>query len=197
MKAFVRNNPTLVFGLGLPLLLVLVIGAFTLLSTWLVKPPQYDFIYLTDYQTYMPSLEVKVIDKKIQVTRDAASRMNNASRMWYYSAKTGVAREIAWPALPSPVASNDQSPGAPVLIPVAMPELAALLIDAAAVAPDGYQFQARGYCSSGNWLNFWLSSPCNAAAATLTKQGRRVVVSYPTMDGRSGWIRFVGWVIPQ
>ena len=42
MKAFLRENPTIAFGLGLPLLLVVAFLLISGIPALLVEPPQYD-----------------------------------------------------------------------------------------------------------------------------------------------------------
>ena len=45
MKKFIRDNPTIAFGLGLPLLLVAVFLAISGIPALLVAPPQYEVLY--------------------------------------------------------------------------------------------------------------------------------------------------------
>ena len=52
MKKFIRDNPTIAFGLGLPLLLVAVFLAISGIPALLVAPPQYEVLYATHYNFY-------------------------------------------------------------------------------------------------------------------------------------------------
>jgi hypothetical protein len=67
MKSFIRENPTIAFGLGLPLILVVVFLLISGIPTLLVAPPQYDVLYATDYYNYQNGVQISVIDQKVQV----------------------------------------------------------------------------------------------------------------------------------
>jgi hypothetical protein len=49
MKNVFRDNPTIAFGLGLPLLLVAVFLAISGIPVLLVAPAQYEVLYATHY----------------------------------------------------------------------------------------------------------------------------------------------------
>ena len=95
MKTFLRENPTIAFGLGFPLLLV---GVFLLISglpTLLVAPPQYDLLYATEYNNYPNGVQIAVVNQKVQVTYQGSSLGYQNPRLWRYSPKTGSVKEIA------------------------------------------------------------------------------------------------------
>ena len=52
MKSFLRENPTIAFGLGLSLLLVVVFLLAAGIPVLLVEPPQYEVLYATEYYNY-------------------------------------------------------------------------------------------------------------------------------------------------
>jgi len=67
MKSFIRENPTIAFGLGLPLLLVVVFLLVSGIPALLVDPPQYDVLYATEYFGNSNGVQISVVNKKIQV----------------------------------------------------------------------------------------------------------------------------------
>lgn len=67
MKSFIRENPTIAFGLGLPLLLVVVFLLVSGIPALLVDPPQYDVLYATEYVGNSNGVQISVVNKKIQV----------------------------------------------------------------------------------------------------------------------------------
>ena len=67
MKSFFRENPTIAFGLGLPLLLVVAFLLFSGIPALLVDPPQYDVVYATDYYNNQNGVQISVVNQKIQV----------------------------------------------------------------------------------------------------------------------------------
>ncbi|MEW5011208.1 MAG: hypothetical protein AB1Y22_06540, partial [Cycloclasticus sp.] len=61
MKTFLRENPTIAFGLGLPLLLVVVFLLISGIPSLLVTPPQYDVLYATEYYNYKSGVQISVV----------------------------------------------------------------------------------------------------------------------------------------
>ncbi len=81
MKSFLRENPTIAFGLGLPLLLVVVFLLISGIPTLLVDPPQHDVLYATGFYNDQEGLQIAVVDQKVQVNYRGIvqSRANTAS----------------------------------------------------------------------------------------------------------------------
>ena len=101
MKAFLRENPTIAFGLGLPLLLVLVFLLISGIPSLLVDPPQHDVIYATEYYNYQSGVQISVVDRKVQVVYQGSVLNGQKPRIWRYNAKTGAVREVAYLLPPS------------------------------------------------------------------------------------------------
>ena len=95
MKKFFRENPTIAFGLGLPLLLVLVFLLISGIPALLVAPPQYDVLYATEYYSYNNGVQISVVDRKVQVVFQGVSPGYRKPRLWRYNASTGAVKEIA------------------------------------------------------------------------------------------------------
>ena len=63
MKTFLRENPTIAFGLGLPLLLVVVVLLIAGVPAFLVAPPQYDVLYATEYYNHQKGIQISVVEQ--------------------------------------------------------------------------------------------------------------------------------------
>lgn len=199
MKAFLRDNPTLAFGLGLPLLLV---AGFLLVSgipNLLVAAPQYDVLYTTGYYSHRDDVHISVVDSKVQVLQLGAPARSQRARLWRYNAASGSVKEI--PILFSPVAkrspdrANSQVVREPITIQV--PELAGMTVDSSSIAPDGYEFASGGDRYSRNVFGGLFYSSRYYNDAVLIKKGRsiRLPTAHDRYYGRN--TQFVGWVVAQ
>ncbi len=199
MKKFIRENPTIAFGLGLPLLLVVIFLLVSGLPNLLVAKPQYEVLYVTGYNN-RNVLQIAVVGNKAQVIYQGTAYGNDRPRLWRYNPQTGGVKEIAIVLPPSP-ASNGNTAGAPAQAPVAtvidVPDLANLTIESSSVAPDGYEFNTgdRGY--SRNIFDGLFYSRRYDHEAVLTKSGRSIRL--PNTSGRYyGYsTHFIGWIVPQ
>jgi hypothetical protein len=198
MKSFFRENPTIAFGLGLPLLLVVVFLLISGIPALLVEPPQYDVLYATEYYNYPNGVQISVVNQKIQVIYQGSSQGYQKPRLWRYSPKTGAVKEIAI-MLPPGLAPPGQSPATPEaaakITPIEVPELAGLTIDSSSVAPDGYEFSAglNGY--SGDVFTGLFYSSRYRNDPVLTKKGRSIRLPNAANMYYSNNTRFVGWVV--
>jgi hypothetical protein len=198
MKSFLRENPTIAFGLGLPLLLVLVFLLISGIPTLLVDPPQHDVLYATEYYNYQEGVQISVVDQKVQVNYRGIVQGGQIPRLWRYYSKTGAVQEIAI-ILPPNLASlsaNSAEPGdVLVTTPIEVPDLEGLLIDSASIAPAGYEFSTGNDRYSGNVFSGLFYSSRYRNEATLAKDGRSIRL--PNADyryyGRNA--RFIGWVV--
>ena len=94
MKSFLRENPTIAFGLGLPLLLVVVFLLISGIPALLVGPPQHDVLYATEYYNYQNGVQISVVGQKVQVIYQGVEQANRKPRIWRYNPKTGAVKEI-------------------------------------------------------------------------------------------------------
>jgi len=181
MKSFLRDNPTIAFGLGLPLLLVVAFLLTSGIPALLVEPPQYDVLYATEYYNYPNGVQVSVVDRKIQVVYQGSSAGYQKPRLWRYSPKTGAVKEIAI-MLPPGLAPPGQSPVTPEaaakITPIEVPDLAGLMIDSSSIAPDGYEFSAGPNGYSGDVFTGLFYSSRYRNEAVLTKKGRSIRLPY-------------------
>jgi hypothetical protein len=198
MKTFLRENPTIAFGLGLPLLLVVVFLLISGIPALLVAPPQYDVLYATDYYGYQSGVQIGVVNQKVQVSHQGNQQAYQQVRLWRYNPKNGSVKEIVIP-LPSGLAPPSAVPAPPesvtTAVPIEVPDLIGLTVDSSSIAPDGYEFTAGEDGYSGDITGLFRSGRYQHVAV-LTKDGRSVRL--PNVDGRAYYgntTRFIGWVV--
>ena len=198
MKSFLRENPTIAFGLGLPLLLVVVFLLVSGIPALLVDPPQYNVLYATGYYNYQNGVQISVVDQKVQVTCQGTEQANRKPRLWLYNPKTGAVKEIAI-IVPSGLAKSDQAQQTPdddlKTTVINVPDLADLTVDASSIAPDGYEFRQGRNRYSGNIFGELFYSRRYRHDAVLTKNGRSIRLPDVADPYYGNSTRFVGWVI--
>jgi hypothetical protein len=198
MKSFLRENPTIAFGLGLPLLLVVVFLLVSGIPALLVGPPQYDVLYATEYNSYPNGVQFSVVNQKAQIVYQGSSVGYQKPRLWRYNPKTGGVKEIAF-MLPPDLAPLGQKPTTPEeaarITPIEVPDLAALTIDSSSIAPDGYEFSAGTNGYSGDVFTGMFYSSRYRNEAVLTKKGRNIRLPNAGNPYYSNNTRFIGWVV--
>jgi hypothetical protein len=198
MKSFLRENPTIAFGLGLPLLLVVAFLLVSGIPALLVEPPQYDVIYATEYYNYPNGVQISVVNQKVQVIYQGSSAGYQRPRLWRYNPKTGSVKEIAI-MLPPGLTPPGQSPATPEaaakITPIDVPDLAGLTIDSSSVAPDGYEFSAGPNGYSGDVFTGLFYSSRYGREAVLTKKGRSVRLPNAGNMYYSNYTHLIGWVV--
>lgn len=198
MKSFFRENPTIAFGLGLPLLLVVVFLLISGIPTLLVEPPQYDVLYATEYYNYPNGVQVSVVNQKAQVVYLGSAQGYQRPRFWRYSPKTGAVKEIAImlpPGLTPPGKKPVTPEEAAVITPIEVPELAGLTIDSSSIAPDGYEFNAGPNGYSGDVVTGLFYASRYRNEAVLTKKGRSIRLPNAGNRYYSNYTHFIGWVV--
>lgn len=198
MKSFLRENPTIAFGLGLPLLLVVVFLLISGIPALLVEPPQYDVLYASEYYSYPNGVQISVVNRKVQVIYQGSSAGYQKPRLWRYSPKTGAVREIAI-MLPPGLTPPGQGPVTPEaaakITPIDVPDLAALTIDSSSVAPDGYEFSTGQHGYSGDVFTGLFYSSRYRNEAVLTKKGRSIHLPNAANMYYGNNTHFIGWVV--
>ncbi|BBB26553.1 hypothetical protein [Amphritea japonica] len=197
MKTFLRENPTIAFGLALPLLLVVVFLLLSGVPSLLVAPPQYDLLFATEYYNYQKGLKISVINKQVQITNLGQPQNNQNPRIWRYTATTGAVKEIAFILPPDPTLSIHKPNTADTLSPntlIEVPDLKGLTVDSSSIAPDGYEFSI-GNRSSRNIFGGLFYSSRYRHDAILTKNGRSIHLPDATGRYYRGNTHFIGWVV--
>ena len=198
MKSFLRENPTIAFGLGLPLLLVVGFLLISGVPALLVEPPQYDVLYATEYPNYPNGVQISVVSQKVQVVYQGNTQGYQRPRLWRYSPKTGAVKEIAI-MLPPGLLPPGQKPPTPEetakITPIEVPDLAGLAIDSSSIAPDGYEFSAGPNGYSGDVFTGLFYSSRYRNEAVLTKKGRSVRLPNAGNAYYGNYTHFVGWIV--
>ncbi len=198
MKSFLRENPTIAFGLGLPLLLVVAFLLISGIPALLVAPPQYDVLYATEYNNYPNGVQISVVDHKIQVIYQGSSAGYQKPRLWRFNPKTGGVQEIPI-MLPPGLAPPGQRPAAPeaasTVTPIDVPDLEGMTVDSSSVAPDGYEFSSGPDGYSGDFFTGLFYGSRYGREAVLTKKGRSIRLPYSGNTYYSNNTRFIGWVV--
>ncbi len=198
MKSFLSENPTIAFGLGLPLLLVVIFLIVSGIPSLLVEPPKYDVLYTTGYNNYRNNTQISVVEQKVQVIQHELLPGDQWPQLWRYNPTTGAVKEIAiiWPNNPSTQGQNLTSEQGRNSVLVKVPGLDGLTVDSSSIAPDGYEFRARSG-RSGNVFGGLFYSSRYRNEAVLLKGGRRIRL--PNAGNRYYYsdTQFVGWVVSQ
>ena len=197
MKAFIRENPTIAFGLGLPLLLVVIFLLISGIPALIVDPPEYDVIYATEYYNRQDGVQIAVADQKVLVSYRGIAPHGQIPRLWRYQAKTGAVQEIAIILPPNlTTATNPEQRRDPLAsTAIDVPDLEGLVVDSSSIAPDGYEFSSSSDRYSRNLFGDLFYSSRYRHAATLSKDGRSIRL--PNADNyyyRQN-TRFIGWVM--
>ncbi len=196
MKLFLRENPTIAFGLGLPLLLVVAFLLISRIPTLLVASPQYDMLYATEYNNYQNGVQISVVQQKVQVTYQGKS--NRKPRLWLYNPKTGAVKEIAIVLPPGLTPAGKRPATAEEVLKTTLidiPDLEELTIDSSSIAPDGYEFRlGRGRYSGGAFGSLFYSSRYRYSAI-LTKKWRSIRLPNAVGSYYNSGTRFIGWVV--
>ena len=199
MKTFIRENPTIAFGLGLPLLLVLVFLLISGVPALLVDPPKHDVLYATEYyNNNQQGVQIAVVDQKVVVSYRGNAQVRQLPRLWRYYAKTGAVKEIAI-ILPPNLTSSDETTADKndtlTSTPIKVPDVEGLVIDSSSIAPDGYKFSSGSDRYSRNVFDGLFSSSRYRHQAVLSKDGRRIRLPNADNYYYSQNTRFIGWVM--
>lgn len=200
MKKFIQENPTIAYGLGLPLLLVVIFLVVSGLPRLLVQNPQYDLLYATGMNNYPNVIQIAVVEQKAQVIFQGTPYGNQRPRLWRYNPQTGGVQEIAI-ILPPSAAQPGIQPGtafeAPEATVLDVPGLADLTIDSSSIAPDGYEFRGADGRYSRNVFGGLFYSRRYDNEAVLFKSGRSIRLPNSNEPYYSNNTQFVGWILPQ
>ena len=200
MKKFIRDNPTIAFGLGLPLVLVVVFLLISGIPNVVVDDPQYDLLFASQYNNYSNGIQISVVRNRVQVVYLGSTYINQRPRIWRYNPKSGAVKEIAYvlpPGLtpPNPSAPVSTTPTNNIVIEV--PDLDGVNVDSSSIAPDGYEFNTGNNRYSGNVFGGLFYSSRYRNDAVLIKHGRQVRVPNPDGQYYGYNNHFIGWVVPE
>jgi len=200
MKTFLRENPTIAFGLGLPLLLVLVFLLVSGLPTLLVAPPQYEVLYATEHYNYPNGVQISVVNDKVQVIYQGNAVNRRKPRIWRYNPETGAVKEIGYilpPGLTPPGKNRPTPEEAAKTTRIDVPELDTLTVDSSSIAPDGYEFSVESDRYSRNLFGSLFYSSRYRHEGVLTKDGRTIRLPNRADRYYRGNARLIGWIVPS
>lgn len=197
---FVRENPALAAGIGLPVLLVIFFTLATLIPQWTVAPPEYDVIFsIRDYgcisgdaKANFEVFDGRIKAKYIYVTKEQNNYANcsDNERIYRFDAKNMVSREIT-------VKLPGKQENSPNWQDFEVAELKDLQIDNNPVAPDGYKFTGTGDYYYGGLFPFYGSS--SSKGMSISKNGRAISISPINRERYYSYnnINLLGWVISE
>ncbi len=198
MKSFFRDNPTIAFGLALPVLLVVVFLLGSGIPTLLVAPPKYDVLFATDYYSDQQGLQMAVVGQQLRLSFRGPAQRGRLPRLWRYYAKTGAVQEIGI-VLPSSLAAagetGTEAPTSMTSVAVAVPDLQGVVVDSSSIAPDGYAFNSASDRYPDRIFGGLFYSSRYHHQVRLEKNGRRVRLPYAGNDYYRHSTRFIGWVV--
>ncbi|MEM7360143.1 MAG: hypothetical protein AAF431_13660 [Pseudomonadota bacterium] len=198
MKSFLKDNPTIAFGLGLPLLLVIVFLLVSGIPNLLVAGPKFDVLYATGYNAYRNPLQISVVDNRVQLSYGQVEYPEQIPRLWLYMSDTGAVREIPI-ILPSGLrqSGSGSAQAFPESRIIEVAELQDVAVDSSSIAPDGYEFTSGNSRYSRNVFGGLFYSSRYYREAVLSKDGRRIRLPNVSDHYYGRNTQFVGWVIPK
>lgn len=191
MKNFIKQNLVLVTGLTLPLLLIVLFFAATVIPKMMGTPPQYDMLFTTmhyDYQNppdYLVDFSIKNQQVIATIKQNAHKDSNRQSRkLMVFDAKSETVREIPIDIVNAAKLAQDGE--------VLVAETKSMVIDASSVSPDGYMLEGPNYAGSGLMSGIFGGGYRNSGYRI--KKGS---VGYPVPNTQQHYynqIQLIGWV---
>lgn len=204
MQKFIRENPTLAFGLGLPLLIVLVFMAAAVLPELGATPPRYAVVFATNYYPNNNNgLAIGVLNHKAHITAAGENNYYTKPGLYIFDPAKNSVREIVYSLPPElspciPKARPDCQKPVYRITPVSVPELEALTLDNSPVSPDGYVFSGFDSSYPHDFLLGGLFYSGSYQTGLVLKKGNyKVHVPQVNNIYYGANPQFIGWVIAQ
>ena len=193
MKNVLRENPVIALSIALPILIVALFAAATLLPKFLVGPPAYSLLLVDDTANASISspvnIDLSVVNDRVRVrvSKRKEDEREQFPRIYIFDHATTSVRDIP---IPLPDDIDQLKDGTEIVIP----GLTDLKISAAFRAPDGYEFQ--GYANGGAGLMTGLFGGNRTRnGVTIAKDGAIVRIRLPVAHDWYSDISFLGWVL--
>ncbi len=203
MMNWLRKNPALLIGIGMPLLLVVVFVLAAWFTKVSVEPPKYDAVFLTGYyEGSQNALGFNVSDGRARFFA-RGSYVNQQVKAFRYSPATdrtveiriNIPEEIRYRYDPN--GNSRTAEDKTKITPISVPEIEALKLDTSIVAPDGYTFNTSASRNSRGLVSEIFRSRRYDRMASLTKDGNRVTIASPGDENHYYYnVTFLGWVVP-
>jgi hypothetical protein len=224
MKAFFKQNIVLLLGITTPLIIIVLFSLSAWLAQQMVAEPAYDFLYATHdgYQSAFQESGGKVSytrnpyysggkapllyrfhvksGKSEEIAYTLPMEMNKVMRP-ATPASVNVNITVDPLKLPSAAQAQETSrivsqitarPSQPEKINYVVKELENLKVDGRLEAPDGYIFNNSQYRNGGLLTGGY----DQRYGASISKQGKSVIVPGTAGNDYNDTSHFIGWIIP-
>jgi hypothetical protein len=192
VKNFIKENMVLVIGLALPVLLIVLFFAATVIPKMVSTPPQYEVLFSVQDYNYQNKLDY-IIDFKVKNQQlmvkvkktEGKDNYYNSKKLMAYDPKTELMREITIDA--SQFDDDDE---------ILLEETKNMTIDTAMAAPDGYMMESQRYGNNG--LVGGLFGGGGRSSGYRLKKGS---VGYKINTLQNNYyydqLHFIGWVLKK
>ena len=193
-KKLIKENLVLVIGLSLPLLLIILFFAATVIPKPIGTPPQYEILFTTvKYDNQYPSdyiVSYAVKDKHLVIkTKKHEDKLNNYNAktiLMAYDAKSETVREINVDTSKFPQTASE----------MVLEETKHYEVDSSVLSPDGYKLEMPRYGDRG-LMGGLFGMGSGYASHRIIKDS----IGYKLPEPKHGYyynqVDFIGWVIKK
>ncbi|MFO0389914.1 MAG: hypothetical protein ACK502_09400 [Alphaproteobacteria bacterium] len=189
MLAWIKQNPTLAAGIGLPLVLIVLFSLASAIPAMFVEAPKHDVLFYSQSYSSKPMADVTLSvangKLKAQYKKRADQYSSNTQNLYLYSAKTGTVKQINVTP-PDAGTANWQD--------FQIPEVSNLKLDTNLTAPDGYTFEAYRSNRGGDIGSLFFMGSYRSNGPIISKDGRSIPLNPATNDYYGYNAQFLGWV---
>lgn len=182
MKNAFKKNPALFIGLALPILMMLIFAGIPFVSSFIVSPPRYNFIYSSNYSDE----KLRVVDGKLILQAyNSWTSPREVQPLYLVDVQSKKSKKLGFVL----------APGEDLLIPAQQNRefivegISLKALDPSNQSPDGYQLTVNKDDNFFTLLFFFGGDRENYIS--LSKNGR--IDTFRTLVPG----RFQGWIIPQ
>lgn len=192
MKSFLRDNLMIVASVALPLLVLVLFAAASIIPNWLTDPPAYDLVMTRGFvnrNTAPIRIDLNVEGDRLvaRIVKAPDVYGGLVPRIFLFTAETQEVREVRIP-LPANFDALQNGDELPI------PELAGLRLDGSGRSPDGWELE--GARSGGGLFTELFGGGGNRYQARLVKNGAVVRLRFPGESGYFyGELILLGWVL--
>ncbi len=200
LKKFIKENPVLIVGLTLPVLLIAIFFVAVVLPKSMAVPPQYEMLFTTTHYNYRnpPLYNVDFFVKgkmlNARVSKNVREPVHNNyqnynwTKLMAYNGEKQSVREISYDISGlSNVADGTE---------MVFDEFKNMKIDSSTKAPDGYEFNNTRYNSGGIVLDVF-SGGYHRSSSRVTKGAVSFKIPKNRGCNYSHNVQFIGWVLQK
>jgi len=195
---FIKENPSLAAGIGLPILLLVFFSLASIIPQWTVAPPKYDLLFSIEENRCddkKPSVNFKLVGSSMKAEylypekKDNYSNCYQYKKLYRFSAAKNESREIVYD-----VPAKDKQITDWKNFEIA--EVKNLKLDGSKKAKDGYEFFGRYDRYYGGGLFFFGGGYSSRNMVSINNSGRAVNISPFNKDSEYYYsnVEFIGWV---